>query len=206
MAYDHVLAADEKKELLRIARTTLKEYLLSGRIPPGAPHNASLTAPASVFVSIHENDALRGCIGTTNDSTPLYKAVQEMVVAAASRDPRYRPVKLDELPRLALEVSVLGPRTTIGDPSEIEIGIHGVQVMASSGSHAQRGLFLPKVAVEQRWDPETFLSRACEKAGLPPEQWRSPDAQVERFTAQVFDERELKVGPFASKPAHTPLE
>src|SRR5262245_37445169 len=62
--YAHVLADDEKRELLRIARATLREHAFSGRIPPGKPHRESLVTPAAVFVSLHRGKALRGCIGT----------------------------------------------------------------------------------------------------------------------------------------------
>src|SRR5262249_50658437 len=71
MTYSYILALDEQKELLRIARASIKEYLVSGRMPPGAPHRPSLIAPASVFVSIHEGEELRGCIGTTQEATPI---------------------------------------------------------------------------------------------------------------------------------------
>jgi AmmeMemoRadiSam system protein A len=206
MAYDHNLTVDEQKELLRIARTTIKEYLLSGRLPPGAPHKKSLIAPAAVFVSLHEGETLRGCIGTPHESSPLYKAVQEMAVAAASRDPRYKPVKLDELPGLAIEVSVLGPRAAMKTTGDVVIGTHGVQVTSTEGTRTYRGLFLPKVAVEQAWDVETFLCRACEKAGLPQDFWKGREDHVEYFTAQVFDEKSLAFGPFATSPPMTPLE
>jgi uncharacterized protein len=206
MAYEHVLTVDEQKELLRIARTTIKEYTMSGRIPPGAPHKKSLIEPAGVFVSLHEGEVLRGCIGTTHETSPLYKAVQEMAVAAASRDPRYRPVRADELPNLAIEVSVLGARSEMASPADIVLGQHGVQVTATVGSRTQRGLFLPKVAVEQGWNAETFLDHACEKAGLPTDFWRGGGAKVELFTAQVFNEPSLKVGPYADGPGFTPLE
>jgi uncharacterized protein len=206
MGYEHVLAVEEQRELLRIARTTIKEYLISGRMPPGAPHKQSLIAPAAVFVCVHELETLRGCIGTTHETTPLYKAVQEMAVAAASRDPRYKPVKLDELPRLTIEVSVLGPRSIMQTPADIVIGTHGVQVTSTVGSRTQRGLFLPKVAAEQRWDAETFLDRACEKAGLPADFWKGRESQVELFTAQVFDEKSLKAGPFAQGALVVPAE
>jgi uncharacterized protein len=199
MAYAHVLGTDERTELLRIARTTLKEYLLSGRTPPGAPHRKSLVEPASVFVSLHADGFLRGCIGTTQDSSPLYKAVQEMVVAAGSRDPRYPPVKLDELPSLNVEISVLGERRTMASPAELVVGEDGVQVTASASPRPQRGLLLPKVAAQQGWDAETFLARACEKAGLPPDYWRRGEGVVELFKAQTFDERSLGVGPFARR-------
>ena len=195
MSYAYTLALDEQKELLRIARATVKEYLMSGRTPPGAPHRKSLLALASVFVSFHEGHLLRGCIGRTQETTPLYKVVQEMAVQAATSDPRFRSVRLDELANLTIEVSVLGTRTPLGSPDEIEIGKHGLQVTAP-GPRAPRGLLLPKVAVEQGWDKTTFLNKTCEKAGLPPAWWKDHLENVEKFTAQVFDEKTLHVGPF----------
>jgi len=196
MTYEHALEDDERKELLRIARATVKEYLMSGRMPPGAPHRPSLVAPAAVFVSFHEGEELRGCIGTTQESQPIYKAVQEMSIAAASRDPRYPPIRLEELVRMTIEVSVLGGRAPVKTPEEIEIGTHGLMITSRAGG-GQRGLLLPKVAAEQAWDAATFLAHTCEKAGLPRDFWQGEDALVERFTAQVFDEKTLKVGPFA---------
>jgi hypothetical protein len=195
MTYGHVLADDEQRELLRIARATVKEYLMSGRLPPGAPHRPSLVAPAAVFVSLHEGDDLRGCIGTTAEGAPIYRAIQEMAVAAATRDPRFPALRLDALPGVTIEISVLGGRAAVREPAEIEIGAHGLLV--ASRTTGQRGLLLPKVAVEHGWDAPTFLDHTCEKAGLPRNFWRSPDALIERFTAQVFDEKTLRVGPFA---------
>ena len=196
MAYDYSLTEDERKELLRIARATVKEYLLSGRIPPGAPHRPSLTAPAAAFVSFHDSGALRGCIGTTHEVQPLFRAVQEMAIAAASRDPRYPAVHLEELARLDIEISVLGGRARVAAPADIALGTHGLIVASPTG---QRGLLLPQVVADQGWDAETFLSRTCEKAGLPADFWRRPEAVVEKFTAQVFGERDLQTGPYAPR-------
>ena len=78
------LTDNDRIELLRIARATLREYLSTGHIPPGKPHTAHLLEPAAVFVSLHCGETLRGCIGTTEAKTPLFRAVQEMAVAAAS--------------------------------------------------------------------------------------------------------------------------
>jgi AmmeMemoRadiSam system protein A len=196
MPYEFTLDDDEQRELLRIARTTAKEHLLSGRTPPGAPHKKSLVAPAAVFVSVHEGPALRGCIGTTQEASPIYKAVQEMAIAAATRDPRFRPVKLEELPQLRFEIAVLGPRTPMTSVADIKIGTHGLQVTSNAGPRPNRGLLLPKVAVEQGWDVETLLDKTCEKAGLPKDWWKAHHGDVELFTAQTFDELALKAGPF----------
>jgi len=178
---DTGLDPHERREVLRIARATLKEYLATGSLPPGAPHRAALVAPASVFVTLRQGSALRGCVGTMAD-LPLYRAVQDMAVAAATRDPRFSPVSRDELTLLTIEVSVLGPRKKVASPAEVQVGTHGVVV----STRERRGLLLPQVATENGWDAATFVERCCEKAGLPRDAWR--EATIEVFTAQVFEE------------------
>jgi uncharacterized protein len=186
MAYDFVLGPDEKREILRIARATVSEFLCAGRIPPGRPHRRSLLANAGAFVTLRAGEDLRGCIGTQTEDAPLYRAVQEMAVAAATRDPRFPPLRLDEIDSITIEVSVLGGRVVIRDAREIEIGIHGLAISC----RGQRGLLLPQVASESGWSAEEFLGRVCSKAQLPADAWRAPEATVERFTAQVFAETE----------------
>lgn len=184
MSYDYVLTDDEKRELLRIARATLREYFHSGRIPPGKPHRDSLTAPAGVFVSLHGEGALRGCIGTQQETTPLYRAVQEMAIAAAVRDPRFEPVSEGELDDIDIEISVLCQHEPLGDPGAIEIGVHGLAIEHTG----RRGLLLPQVAAGNRWTAAEFLEHVCVKAGLGREAWNEPGARVQRFTAQVFSD------------------
>lgn len=186
MAYEHILTDDEKRELLRIARATLREFLYSGRVPPGKPHRESLVAEAAVFVTLHLNGRLRGCIGTQQADKPLYKSIQEMAVAAASRDPRFEPLGDAEMAELDIEISVLGAQAPVGSPAEIEIGVHGLVV----SGRGRRGLLLPQVAVENGWDTETFLGHVCAKAGLAPTAWTEADTEVMTFTAQVFRERD----------------
>ena len=184
VGYPYVLADDEKRERLRIARATLREHGYSGRIPPGKPHREALCAPAGVFVSLHEGETLRGCIGTIEAEKPLYRIIQEMAVAAATRDPRFAPVEEGELDDLTIEISVLGVRREVRGPDEIVIGVDGLWI-----SHGERrGLLLPQVAVQASWDAVTFLTRTCHKAGLPPEAWRDPEATVTAFQAQVFSD------------------
>jgi uncharacterized protein len=184
VSYTHVLADDEKRELLRIARATLREHGFSGRIPPGKPHRESLTAPAAVFVSLHRGKALRGCIGAVEASQPIFRAVQEMAIAAATRDPRFGPVEPDELDHLIIEISVLGAARAVRSPDEIAIGVDGLRVELGP----QRGLLLPQVATEAAWDAATFLARTCVKAGLPEDAWREAEAEILAFPAQVFSD------------------
>ncbi|MCA9679073.1 MAG: AmmeMemoRadiSam system protein A [Kofleriaceae bacterium] len=184
MAYGHDLADDEKRELLRIARATLREYGFSGRIPPGKPHRESLLAPAAVFVSLHQGDELRGCIGMTEEDRPLYRAIQEMAVAAATRDPRFPAMQAEELDDMTIEISVLGPPRRIKGPDDLRIGVDGLRVELGD----QRGLLLPQVAPEAGWDAATFLAKTCRKAGLAEDAWRDPDAVIWAFGAQVFSD------------------
>ena len=175
----------ERKELLRIARATLREFLATGMIPPGKPHRESLHQKTGAFVTLKTHEgALRGCIGTFAADTPLHKCVQQMAVSAASRDPRFTAVGDDELEGLDIEISVLSPRQRVEDPATVEVGRHGVCI--SQGHH--HGVLLPQVAVEHGWDRETFLDHLCLKAGLPIGTWRHQDAVLEVYTADVFCE------------------
>lgn len=184
MSYDHQLTDDEKRELCRIARATLREYMRTERIPPGKPHRESLVANAGVFVSLHKGEALRGCIGTQEETTPLYKTIQNMAVAAATRDPRFERVTADELDELTIELSVLGDRRAVSGPDDIEIGRDGLFIRAQG----KQGLLLPQVASDNSWSAEAFLQGVCKKANLPEDAWKGDDAVIESFTAQVFSE------------------
>ena len=177
------LADDDKKELLRIARATLREYLTTGYMPPGAPHRKPLLQPAGAFVCVRVGGELRGCMGRVEPDRPLYLTVEELTVAAATRDPRFDPVRVEELKEAKLEISLLSGITKIA-VEQIEIGKHGLMITRGP----RRGLLLPKVAVEHGWDPTQFLDETCGKAGLPAGAWKDPSTTVEAFTADVFAE------------------
>jgi len=181
----------ERKELLRIARATLREYLATGMIPPGAPHRKSLKQLAGSFVTLKTlpDEQLRGCIGTFSADTPLHKSVQQMAVSAASRDPRFRAVEAHELEHLTIEISVLSPCIRIDDPEHIVVGTHGVCITHGS----RRGVLLPQVPAEHGWDRNTFLEHLCLKAGLPTDAWRHRDTVLEVFTAEVFGEGDAEL-------------
>jgi hypothetical protein len=179
------LDENDKRELLRIARATLREYLTTGFMPPGAPHRQSLLEPRGAFVTIHTGGELRGCIGRVDADTPLYLAVEQLAVAAATRDPRFEPLRAEELKDTRIEVSVLSPVRTSA-PEEVELGKHGLVVTKG----VRRGLLLPQVAVEHGLDRERFLDETCAKAGLPPGAWNEPGTTLQTFTADVFREPE----------------
>ncbi len=184
MSYHHILDEQERRELLRIARATLTEYLDSGLIPPGKPHKKSLLEPAGAFVTLKTGTGdLRGCIGTFAAARPIYATIQDMAVAAATSDPRFPPVTLDELGHLSIEISLLSGLEPIR-PEDVVVGEHGLAISLGGA----RGVLLPQVPLEWGWDRETFLEQVCFKAGLPRDAYRNPAARLEAFTAQVFSE------------------
>ena len=173
----------DRKELLRIARVTLKEFLKHGRMPPGAPHRPSLLVHAPAFVTLRSAGRLRGCIGHTDPVTPLYRTIADLAVSAARRDPRFSPLTFEELADVTISISVLSLRAVIAADAVV-VGTHGLLITRG----AQRGLLLPQVAVEQGWDRERFLEQTCDKADLPLDAWRDAGTLIEAFTADVFGE------------------
>jgi AmmeMemoRadiSam system protein A len=182
------LTTADRRRLLALARATLEEYLHTGRRPALDDLPPALRAPGAAFVSLHgqADGELRGCIGTFVVEDPLAATVQEMAIAAATRDPRFRPLTASELDGVELEISVLSPPRP-ARPEEVVVGRHGLRIARGWS----RGVLLPQVPLEYDWDRETFLAHTCRKAGLPADAWRRPDTTVEVFTAEVFGEREL---------------
>ncbi len=178
---EFTLSPGEKKELLALARRTLDSFVRDGTIPPYETSDVNLTDPRGVFVTLTKKGDLRGCIGYIEPVAPLYKAVQQCAVYAASEDPRFTPVTPRELADIAVEISVLTTPRKINDPGRVQVGRHGL-IMSHGG---RRGVLLPQVATENGWEREEFLSQACLKAGLPPDDWKK-GATIEVFEAIVF--------------------
>jgi len=178
------LTAEDRGELLRLARAAIEARLQGGAPSAGAPSRA-LAERCGVFVSLRRRDSgeLRGCVGYLEPCFRLGEAVVRAAVAAATADGRFDPVTLAELPSLALDVSVLGRPRPLA-PDQVEVGVHGLLVRCGGRS----GLLLPQVATEHGWDREAFLDHACLKAGLPPGAWREPGAELLAFTAVVVHE------------------
>jgi len=177
-----LLVDEDRQTLLRLARTAIAAHV-GGLPPPEPPESGAAAARGGVFVSLHEGRVLRGCIGHVEADDTIGRHVVRCAVSAAVADPRFPPVSAAELSHLDIELSLLGRMEPITGPEQIEIGLHGLLVE----SGARRGLLLPQVAVEWRWDSETFLAQTCRKAGLTPRAWRT-GAAVWRFEAEVFSE------------------
>lgn len=175
------LTGAQRDRLLRLARDAIEMYLRSGSLPVVSVDDPVLNRRAGAFVTLWQGAELRGCIGHIKADRPLYRAVQEMAVAAASSDTRFDPLSLDELGSLTVEISVLSPLRRITSIEQVEVGRHGL-VIAKDG---RRGLLLPEVATERAWDRYAFADAVCWKAGLPAGCWRA-GATMHTFTAIVF--------------------
>src|SRR5207302_561106 len=135
------------------------------------------------FVTIHKAGGLRGCIGHIEPGDRLADIVARCAVAACSADPRFPAVASSELADPVAELSLPGALDSIDRPDRVEIGRHGLVVEKGW----QRGLLLPQVAVEWKWDNETFVAQTCHKAGLALDAWKH-GAKLWRFEAEVFGE------------------
>jgi AmmeMemoRadiSam system protein A len=131
---------------------------------------------------------LRGCIGCIIPIKPLYLTVREVAESAALRDPRFPPVSVRELPELEYEISALSPIRKIENVNEIQVGKHGIIIRRGYN----QGLLLPQVATEYGWNREQFLEHTCNKAGLPFDAWKKEGTEISIFSAEVFDESDLK--------------
>lgn len=189
------LTLEEGKFLVNLARQTVTEYLKNWKILK-LPETISpkLMEPCGVFVTLNSahngTKTLRGCIGLPYPTTPLVQAVIEAALSAATQDPRFPPVALEELDQITFEVSVLTPpeRVKAGKPSEyptkIKVGRDGLIIENSY----RKGLLLPQVPVELDWNEEEFLCQTSMKAGLPPDSWLLKDTKIYKFSCIIAHE------------------
>jgi len=156
---------ENEDSYVRLARETIEKYIArreKNTVPGWVP--AEMTErKAGVFVSIHKEGRLRGCIGTIQ---PVRRSVAEEIicnaVSAATGDPRFDPVRPEELNRLEINVDVLSMPERIKSKDELDVKRYGVIV--SSGS--RRGLLLPDLDGIDTVDEQIDIAR--KKGGISP--------------------------------------
>lgn len=169
---------DERKAgedpYVKLARKAIETYIRTGRrisVPDGLPADM-VNRRAGVFVSLHMEGRLRGCIGTIS---PVYESVAAEIIhnaiSAATRDPRFHEVTGRELDRLEYSVDVLGPTEPVQSADELDVKRYGVVV--SNGG--RRGLLLPNLDGVDTVDQQIAI--ATQKAGIAPYE----DVTLERF-------------------------
>lgn len=177
------LTEAEKAYLKDLVRLSIGSRLRAGGpVQPPDPPTDRLREHFGAFVTLKTRGRLRGCIGFIQGADELYKTVWNMAQCAAFEDPRFPPLSATEFADLEIEISILSPIEPCPDPECVEIGRHGLIVQRG----LQRGLLLPQVPVECRWDRRQFLDQTCLKAGLPKGVWRDPRTELLWFEAEVF--------------------
>jgi AmmeMemoRadiSam system protein A len=183
------LSEADRRAALQLARTAVVEVVTRRKLPDVFPREGVFADRRGVFVTLHVRNRLQGCIGVIEANEPLGEAILRSAASAALEDPRFAPLKMEQLGELSIEISLLSTMEPIV-PESIEIGRHGLFIRL----HAQRGLLLPQVAIEHRLTREQFLEETCRKAGLLREAWRDPEARLFGFTCEVFSDRSLSGG------------
>lgn len=173
--------------LLTLARNAIAAHFGQSQAPV-AVDGPELAKMGATFVTLTQQGQLRGCIGSLEAWRPLAQDVQENACAAAFRDPRFEPLRADELPQTHVEVSLLTPPEPMQFSSEADAlaqlrpNIDGV-IFSASG---RRSTFLPQVW-EQLPETREFMARLKQKAGLSASYW-GPDVRLERYTVHKWKE------------------
>lgn len=186
------LTDGEKQTLLHLAREAMEIAVKRQGAPPLELQSLSLLLrkDGASFVTLTIDDDLRGCIGALEAYQPLAEDVCEHAVAAALHDPRFPPVRENELSRIKLEVSRLtAPHLLEYSSSEdllkkLRPHVDGVTLR----DNFRRATFLPQVW-EKIPDPAEFLSHLCQKMQVRANLWQEAKLQV--FVYQVEDFHEM---------------
>jgi AmmeMemoRadiSam system protein A len=187
------LSEADRQYLLALARRAIVEAVSLQKSAGDIPRIGVFEEKRSVFVTLHARGRLRGCIGVVEAFEPLGESIPRCAVNAALRDPRFSPVRVEELPEIEIELSLLSPFEPIRSEN-IEIGKHGLLI--SQGP--KRGLLLPQVAIEHKFSREQFLEETCRKAGLSANAWQEPGTNIFGFTCEVFSEAKIGEQPAPS--------
>jgi uncharacterized protein (TIGR00296 family) len=185
------LSDEDGAILVKTARNIVTKYLKSNsNLKLERKFREDFSFNAGIFVTLNNPLGLRGCIGYPLPDKKLFNALENASIAAAIEDPRFPPVKYEELESITFEVTVLTPpeKIVVKEPQEyiskIRVGRDGLIIR--NGFYS--GLLLPQVPVEYNWNEKQFLEYTCEKAGLEKDCWKDPNTEVQKFEGIVFKE------------------
>ena len=177
---------DEKRGMIAAARSAIYSALRMDYDGDITPVGILKEKGYGVFVTLHLNGRLRGCIGRFTSSDSLYETIQDMARSAAFSDPRFPSLSRSEAPRIDIEVSVLSPLKRISSVDEFKLGRDGIYMIKGS----RHGTFLPQVATETGWSTEEFLGHcAQDKAGIGYYGWK--EAELYTYQTEIVNESEL---------------
>jgi uncharacterized protein len=186
------LTLEEQTILLRMAREAMERGVRCEELPPldldALP--VSLREPGSSFITLTSRGQLRGCIGSLEAYQPLAEDVRLHAIAAALKDPRFPPVKEDELGGIQIEISRLTHPAPLEytDTKDLLFKLRPhVDGVILREDPFRRATFLPQVW-EKIPDPAEFLCNLCYKMGLEPDLWRRKHFEVLTYEVEEFRE------------------
>ena len=180
---DHQFSPPDRRAILALARAAIVSALGGRPLSQTVSEPSCFSLRQGLFVTLEVNGKLRGCIGVIEAQGQLRESIIHCAQSAAFRDPRFPPLRAEELSGLEIEISILSDLFPIA-LHEIQIGKHGLLVATED----HRGLLLPQVATEHKLSREEFLEETCHKAGLPRDAWRAPQTKIYAFTCEIFGE------------------
>ena len=172
-------AATSGLDIQALGRRAIGTYLRTGQlIDPPEPIPANLRAPSAIFVTLRKNGELRGCVGSLRPTEPT--AAHELIryaIASAIRDPRFDPVRLDEVDDLTIKVQLLDPAERVTDIAALDPKTYGLIVRRGD----RQALLLP--GIDGIDTPDQQIRAACEKAGID----RHAPLELERFRTRTLE-------------------
>ncbi len=160
-----------------LARRAIEEYLNTGKKLQVDNVREEEGLYKGVFVTLYKDGNLRGCIGTVRGSFPLEKEIVNNAIAAASQDPRFYPLRLEEMDELEISVDILEPEEAIDDFSELDPKKYGVIVEEGY----KRGLLLPDIEGVDTVEEQVEIAKS--KAGISGDEY-----SMKRFLVTRYEE------------------
>ena len=178
------LSEEDRISILAVARQGVVHAVRHRHAASTYPDSGIFSQYCGLFVTLHVQKKLRGCIGVIDARSTLGENLIRCAADAALHDPRFSAMREEEMAGLQIEVSLLTPMRAI-QPKQVEIGRHGLLVERGM----RRGLLLPQVATEHHLGREQFLAETCYKAGLPRDAWLDRDTRIYAFECTILAEK-----------------
>lgn len=178
-----MITESERRMILGFVRGVISAAC-GGTREPEAPELPRLAEKGACFVTLREAGKARGCIGSVEAFESLADNLRRNAENAAFSDPAFPPLEADELGLVTLEVSIISPPRRIFASEELSLGSDGVLFVNGT----RRAVFLPQVAIEQRWSAAELLENVAHKAGVSSGEWRTADAELYAFGCETFSE------------------
>ncbi len=185
------VSSEDGAMLVKQARKSVVDFLTkSETVSQNKEFLEKFAHPSGVFVTLNKNNSLRGCIGYPFPDKVLSSALKEAAISAATSDPRFPTVSIEELDEITFEVTILSEPKIIQVEKaqqyldQIRVSRDGLVVRNGFNS----GLLLPQVPVKYNWSAVEFLEHTCKKSGLQKDCWKDADTEILKFQGVIFAE------------------